>query len=94
MVGQREEPKMKRDFVRGISFLADPSKKSGTIRFVHFRDGTERRFTSVVNRLSGDRLSWFDDAAPSVGNDVRQVKRMFDSIRKKATKVLECVGDF
>ena len=83
-----------RDFVSKIHSLADPSKKSGTIRFVHFRDGTEHTFTSVVNRLSGDRLSWFDGAAPSVGNDVRQVKRMFDSIREKATRVVECIGDF
>jgi tRNA/tmRNA/rRNA uracil-C5-methylase (TrmA/RlmC/RlmD family) len=84
----------KRDFVTRISSLADQTKKAGFIRFIHFRDGSERTFTSVVNTLSGDRLSWFDDAAPSVGNDVRQVKRMFDSIRRKATRVIECIGDF
>jgi len=85
---------MKKTDLLKISSLADPKEKAGTIRFVHFRDGTERTFTSVVNRLSGDRLSWFDDQAPSVGNDVRQVEMMFDSIRRKATRVIECVGDF
>ena len=86
-----------RDFVLDISSLADPSKKSGTIRFIHrAKDGkeSERTFTSVVNRLSGDRLSWFDDAAPSVGNSTKSVQSMFNNIRKKAARVVESIGDF
>ena len=74
-----------------IHHLADTSKKSGQIKFVH-HDGTKRTFSTCVNRLSGDRLSWFDDCAPSI-NDESWVKSVFRDIRAKA-KVISFIGDF
>lgn len=81
-----------RDFVGKIHPLADPGKKAGTIRFIH-KDGTERTFATVVNRLTGSRMSWFDDCAPYATESEAWPKSVFRDIRRKA-KVLECVGDF
>jgi hypothetical protein len=84
--------------VAKIHSLADPTKKAGTIRFVHKDkdngEESERTFTTVVNRLTGDRLSWFDDNAPYVTKSDAWPKSVFRDIRKKATRVIECVGDF
>ena len=77
-----------------IHSLARPGIKSGKIRFIHFRDGTEHTFYTCVNDLSGSRLSWFDDDAPGVDDSLAYIKSVFKDIRKKATKVIECIGDF
>lgn len=68
------------------------SGKTGRIRFIH-SDGKEHSFTSTVNELSGDRMSWFDDEPPSVGDTVSWVRSVFRDIRKKA-EVIEVAGDF
>ena len=77
-----------------IHSLAQKGEKSGTIRFIHFRDGKEHTFTSVVNRLSGSRLSYFDGDAPSVDDSLKWVKSVFRDIRAKATRVISVEGDF
>jgi hypothetical protein len=86
--------KKQREFFKKIHSLADPEKKAGFIRFVHFGDGSERTFTTVVNSLSGDRLSWFDGNAPYVTKTDAWPKSVFRDIRAKATRVIECIGDF
>ncbi len=68
------------------------SGRSGAIRFVH-SDGTEHRFYSTINSLSGDRLSGFDDEAPSIGDSISWVKSVFRDVRAKA-EVIEVLGDF
>lgn len=73
--------------------LAEKNKPSGKIRFIH-TDGTERFFVSVVNRLTGDRLSYFDTAAPTINDSLSLVKGVFNGIRSKSNQVLEVVGDF
>lgn len=77
-----------------IHSLARPGVKSGKIRFIHFRDGKEHCFYSCVNDLTGSRLSAFDSDAPGVDEPLKYIQSVFDDIRKKATKVLEVIGDF
>lgn len=72
--------------------LIDESKPWGVIRFIHFRDGSERKFYSVVNEMSGSRLSAFDSDAPGIDDPMPWIKSVFSDIRKKSTKVLEYQG--
>lgn len=72
--------------------LADKNAKGGKIKFIH-PDGKEHFFISVVNRMSGDRLTYFDGEPPSINDDMKYVQSVFRGIRKKA-KVLEVIGDF
>ena len=74
--------------------LARPGEKSGRIRFIHFEDGLEHTFESAVNDMTGDRMSSFDGNAPRVGDSLSYVKDVFKNIRKKSTKVIDCIGDF
>jgi hypothetical protein len=76
-----------------IHTLAQKGAKSGKIRFIH-KDDTEHTFTSVVNRLTGDRMSYFDSSAPTVGDSLAWVRSVFRDIRKKSKGVLEVIGDF
>jgi len=77
---------------REIHSLARPGTPAGEIRFIH-KDGKEHVFYSVVNDLSGSRLSAFDNDAPSVDDSIAWVKSVFRDIRKKA-KVVKVIGDF
>lgn len=77
-----------------ISSLARKSCASGMIRFIHFRDGKEHKFYSVVNDMSGDRLSAFDGDPPTINDSLKWVRSVFRDIRRKSTKVLEDIGDF
>ena len=43
--------------------------------------------------MSNDRLSYFDDNAPTIGSKLSHVQSVFNNIRKKA-KVIEVIGDF
>lgn len=72
--------------------LALRNRTSGKIRFIH-GDGKEHYFYSVVNRMTGDRMSGFDNEAPTVNDTMRWVKSVFRDIRIKA-KVLEEIGDY
>ncbi len=73
--------------------LAEKGEKSGKIRFIHFKDNKEHYFSSVVNSMTGDRMSYFDSDAPSVNDGIGWVKSVFKDIKKKS-KVLEVIGDF
>jgi len=68
--------------------------KSGKIRFIHFGDGKEHVYATTINSLSGQRLAWFDVSPPEVNVSVSEVKSVFRDIRKKATKIIEEIGDF
>lgn len=73
--------------------LAADKALSGKIRFTH-SDGKEHSFYSVVNRLTGSRLSAFDSNAPTIDNSIHWVKSVFRDIRSKSKGVLEVIGDF
>lgn len=73
--------------------LARPGVLSGRIDFIHFRDGKKHYFYSCVNDMTGSRLSAFDSDPPTINDDLRWVKSVFRDIRKKATKVMSCIGD-
>ena len=77
-----------------VHSLADETKPAGRIKFIHFRDGKEHYFYSAVNEMTGDRLSAFDASAPIIGQTVDEVRKIFANIRKKATSIIECIGDF
>lgn len=68
------------------------SEKSGKIRFIH-SDGKEHYFYSVINDMTGDRMTAFDLSAPSINDETGYVKSVFRNIRKNA-QVLEVIGDF
>lgn len=80
--------------VKKIHPLAQVGCRSGKIRFIHFRDGTTHTFYTCVNRLTGARMSWFDNDPPAVDESMTYIKSVFTDIRRKATKVLEDYGDF
>jgi hypothetical protein len=73
--------------------LQSDKHKAGRITFVHF-DGVTRTFNSVVNRLSGDRLSWFDNDAPSSDPRGAWARSVVQGIKKKAPKVIAIDGSF
>lgn len=76
-----------------IHTLARAGSPSGQIKFVH-TDGTEHLFASVINDMTGCRMSWFDNQPPSVNDSLTWVRSVFKDIRAKASKVLEVIGDF
>jgi hypothetical protein len=75
-----------------IHRLARPNTPAGKIRFIH-KDGKEHYFYSVINDMSGSRLSAFDNDPPGVDDPVAWVKTVFRDIRARA-QVLEVIGDF
>lgn len=77
---------------KAMNPLIDTTKPYGTIRFIHFRDGTEHTFTSGINKLTGSRLSGFDSGAPSIDDSVTWVRGTFQDIHRKALRVLEFTG--
>ena len=83
---------MKANIAESIHSLAAP-EWGGKIRFIHSGDGKEHSFTSVVNNMSNDRLSYFDSEAPSVNDSKTWVKSVVRDIKNKA-EVLEIIGDF
>ena len=68
------------------------SKPWGVIRFIHFRDGSERKFYTMVNEMSGSRLTAFDNDPPGIDESMPFIKSVFKGIRMKATKVLSYEG--
>ena len=76
-----------------IHRLARPGAKSGKITFIH-KDDKQHTYYSCVNDLTGDRLSAFDNDAPTINNSLREVRSVFNDIRKKSKGVIEVIGDF
>ena len=73
--------------------LAQDHRKSGKITF-HADDGSEHTFCSCVNRLTGDRMNWFDNEAPYIGGTIKELHASFEEIRQVSPKVVSCIGDF
>ena len=71
--------------------LHDSSATGGAIRFVH-RDGSVREFYSWVNRMTGDRMSGFDNDPPSVNDPLKWARSVARDIRARA-EVLEEIGN-
>ena len=70
--------------------LIETSKPWGVIRFIH-SDGKNHEFYSVVNKLTGSRLTAFDDDPPGINDSIKWVKSVFRDIRIKA-QILEYKG--
>lgn len=75
-----------------IHKLAQPNTKAGKIWFIH-KDGKEHYFYTVVNDMTGNRLSAFDNDHPSIDDNLSWIKSVFRDIRLKA-KVTKVIGDF
>jgi hypothetical protein len=69
--------------------LTDTKKPYGVIWFIH--EGKEQEFYSVVNEMSGSRLSAFNSDPPSIDDEMAWVKSVFRDIHKKA-KVIHTLG--
>lgn len=63
--------------------LTDKSKPWVVISFIH-SDGKEHKFYSVVNEMSGSRLSAFDSSPPGIDEGMPWVKSVIRDIRRKA----------
>jgi hypothetical protein len=72
--------------------LADTSKKYVMVRFIHPQDGKEHQFFSVVNSLTGDRISGFDDSPPSLEDSMSWVKSVVRDLKARA-KILETISN-
>lgn len=72
--------------------LCDTTKPWGVIRFIHFRDGSEHKFYTMINEMTGNRMTAFDNDPPGINNEMNWIKSVFKDIRKKATKVLDYQG--
>jgi hypothetical protein len=70
--------------------LIDKDHPWGVIRFIH-SDDKQHEFYSVINLLTGCRMSAFDNCAPSVDDTMKWVKSVFRDIKAKA-KVIEYKG--
>ncbi len=70
--------------------LHDTTAIGGAIRFTH-SDGQAHEFYSWVNRLTGQRLSGFDNDPPSINDPLKWVRSVVRDIRAKA-EVLEEIG--
>lgn len=66
--------------------LTDKTKPWGVCTFTH-SDGTRRKFYSVVNEMSGNRLSAFDSNPPDIDEPMAWVKTVFRNIHRKAKDV-------
>lgn len=71
--------------------LTDTTKPWVVVRFTHFRDGLTHKFYSVVNEMSGNRLSAFDDDAPGIDDPIAWVRSVLRDIHSKASNV-EVIG--
>lgn len=66
--------------------------RSRQIEFVHFVDGEVHIFTSTLNDMSGDRMSYFDSEPPTMDDkNAAWAKSVFKDIEKKC-EVLKDTG--
>lgn len=72
--------------------LADETAKNIKIKFIH-SDKKEHFFYSIVNEMTGDRLTGFDSEPPTLNQEKKEIKRIIDNLKKKC-KVLEIIGEY
>ncbi len=85
---------MKRNWAKQVHTLAADDCPCGKIRFIHFKDGKEHSFGFATNEMSNSILAWFDSSPPSIETGHAWIKSVVKDIYKKATKVVEHIGDF
>ncbi len=56
------------------------------VEFIH-SDNTPHKFYSVVNQLSGNRLSAFDSAAPYIDHTLKEIRSIIKKIQSNAKDV-------
>lgn len=71
--------------------LIDRTKPHGKVTFIHFADQKEHTFYSAINRLTGDRISGYDNSPPYVNQTLGSIKDVFRNIRIKS-KVVKYEG--
>jgi len=67
--------------------LIDRTKPHGKVTFIHFADKKEHTFYSAVNRLTGDRLTGYDNDPPYTSITIGSAKDVFRNIRIKSQVV-------
>jgi hypothetical protein len=70
--------------------LCDMEKPWSVIRFIH--KGSEREFYTMINTMTGDRMTAFDNDPPSINDPVKWIKSVFRDIHKRSDKVLNQQG--
>jgi hypothetical protein len=71
--------------------LHDSSATGGAIRFIH-SDGEVHEFYSWVNRMTGSRMSGFDNDPPTVGDSLKWARSVARDITARRT-VLDRIGN-
>lgn len=63
--------------------------KTQPFTLVEFIDSKKEKhvFHSEVNSLTGDRLTAFDNEAPTINNSINDIKKIISNIEKRATIV-------
>lgn len=70
--------------------LCDLEKPWGVIHFIH--KGEPHEFYTMVNGLTGNRLTAFDCDPPSIDDPIKWIKSVFRDIRNKSEKVISQEG--
>jgi hypothetical protein len=73
--------------------LAQRNRISGEIYFE--KNGIEHKFASVINSMSGSRLTYFDHGAPTINDTKSWIQSVFKAIRKdKDATIITDIGDY
>ena len=70
--------------------LCDLKKPWGVIHFIH--KGKEHKFYTMVNQMTGSRMTAFDWEPPSIDDPIKWIKSVFRDIREKSEKVISQEG--
>jgi len=74
--------------IKSLLSLSDENQKGIIIKFISEIDLKDHLYYSLVNSLTGDRLSGFDSGPPSINQSVSDIKSIIDKIRKQAVKII------
>lgn len=93
--------KLAPDTVTGFTFYLSMTKTKphplcaidkpwGIIYFIH--KGKKRKFYTMINQMTGSRMTAFDWEPPSIDNPIKWIKSVFQDIREKSEKVISQEG--
>lgn len=75
-----------------IHSLARTNEKSCKVTFQR-KNGSIATFSSVINDMTGDRMTYFNNDAPTINNTKADIKKMIQQIRMDCT-IIEHIGDW
>ena len=70
--------------------IVDTTKPWVRIHFLH--EGKETSFYSAVNEMTGDRLTAFGSAAPTIGHTLKEVRTIIKNIKARSGGIISIEG--